>query len=513
MKEGAAKAEWFVDVADEYGMAALAREIAPALAPGDIVALRGDLGAGKTTFARALIRALTGDAEIEAPSPTFTLMQVYEGDSGTVLHADLYRLEKSEELDELGFEEFLDDAISVVEWPERGGALFQGDRLEIEIKFVDPERGSAREVVLAGHGDFAGRLHSFKALYDFLRASGWSDARRTPLQGDASTRLYETLEKPLGERAILMVSPARPDGPPIRYGKSYSTIARLAETVKPFVAVAQALAAQGFSAPAILAHDIKNGLVILEDLGREGVVDETGPILERYMAAAEALAALHLRPLRDILPIDDGATTYTIPPYDLDALLIEVELLLDWYVGHIAKAQVASGARAIFVNLWRQALTEIAAAPTTWTLRDYHSPNLIWLPEREGVARVGMIDFQDCLLGHPAYDLVSLAQDARVTVSDEVEMRLLATYAQLRREADEAFDMAGFARAYAILGAQRATKILGIFARLDQRDNKPAYLRHIPRVEAYLRKSLRHPALADIKAWYELNLPALFIDF
>ena len=124
--------------------------------------------------------------------------------------------------------------------------------------------------------------------------------------------------------------------------------------------------------------------------------------------------------------------------------------------------------------------------------------------------RVGIIDFQDCVLGHPAYDMASLGQDARVDVPDDLELKLLAHYAKLRREADATFDMAAFAKAYSILGAQRATKILGIFARLNLRDEKPQYLMHLPRVEGYLRKSLRHPALADVRAWHESNLPGLF---
>jgi aminoglycoside/choline kinase family phosphotransferase len=296
----------------------------------------------------------------------------------------------------------------------------------------------------------------------------------------------------------------------VRYGKSYSAIARLAENVKPFVAVAGGLRAQGLSAPEIYAMDLDAGLLLVEDLGREGVVDENGPIAARYLEAAGALAHLHARPLPDSLPID-GAGNYLIPPYDMDALLIEVDLLLDWYVGHI-KTNVASGARAIFSNLWRSALLDVASAPPTWTLRDYHSPNLLWLPEREGVRRIGIIDFQDCVLGHPAYDMASLGQDARVSVPDDLELKLLAHYAKLRRDADASFDMAAFAKAYMILAAQRATKVLGIFARLDQRDGKPHYLAHMPRVESCLRKSLRHPALAEIKAWYEANLPGLFRD-
>jgi aminoglycoside/choline kinase family phosphotransferase len=140
-------------------------------------------------------------------------------------------------------------------------------------------------------------------------------------------------------------------------------------------------------------------------------------------------------------------------------------------------------------------------------LRDYHSPNLIWMPERDGLARVGLVDFQDCVMGHPAYDVASLLQDARVTVPDELEIRLLGHYAQTRRAASPDFEMAGFARAYAILGAQRATKILGIFARLDKRDGKPQYLAHLPRIWAYLQRCLAHPALAKVKRWVDDRVP------
>jgi aminoglycoside/choline kinase family phosphotransferase len=165
--------------------------------------------------------------------------------------------------------------------------------------------------------------------------------------------------------------------------------------------------------------------------------------------------------------------------------------------------------RAEFVNLWSETLMEVVAAPPTWTLRDYHSPNLIWLPEREGLARVGLIDFQDAVLGHPAYDVASLLQDARVTVPAELELKLLGLYARERKAGDPAFDTTAFARAYAIMGAQRNTKILGIFARLDKRDGKPQYLPHLPRIEAYLARSLAHPALARLKGWYGAVLPRL----
>jgi aminoglycoside/choline kinase family phosphotransferase len=164
--------------------------------------------------------------------------------------------------------------------------------------------------------------------------------------------------------------------------------------------------------------------------------------------------------------------------------------------------------RGEFVHLWREALGEIVAGPTTWTLRDYHSPNLLWLPDREGIARVGLLDFQDALLGPPAYDVVSLLQDARVDVPQPLEASLLGRYVKARRARDRSFDLNLFFQHYAIMGAQRATKILGIFARLAKRDGKPQYLRHQPRIWRNLRRSLAHPALKPLKTWYDGHVRA-----
>jgi N-acetylmuramate 1-kinase len=184
--------------------------------------------------------------------------------------------------------------------------------------------------------------------------------------------------------------------------------------------------------------------------------------------------------------------------------------MLDWYLPHRGKTGLSASSRSQFVNGWKALLTDIVMAPRTWVLRDYHSPNLMWLPAREGVRRIGLIDFQDAVLGHSAYDVASLAQDARVDLPEGLELRLVGHYARLRKAADADFSMATFARDYSVMGAQRATKILGIFARLDRRDGKPGYLRHLPRIEANLLKCLAHPALGELRAWYQANVPGLF---
>jgi hypothetical protein len=295
----------------------------------------------------------------------------------------------------------------------------------------------------------------------------------------------------------------------VRDGKPYSAIAHLAENVTPFIAMAAALRARGFSAPAIVATDRDAGLLIMEDLGRELVVDGDPPlpVVPRYEAAADLLAALHRTAMPDVLPVEAGVD-YTLPRYDLDAFLIEVELLADWYLARL-DVKLAGSRRDDYVELWRNALKPALAAPPVWVLRDYHSPNLLWLPERDGVARVGLLDFQDAVMGPAAYDLASLAQDARVNVSESIEIGLVSRYSRARMKADPNFDARVFAQLYATMAAQRASKILGIFARLDRRDGKPQYLRHMPRVWAYLQRSLAHPALAPLSAWYRVNVPPL----
>jgi tRNA threonylcarbamoyl adenosine modification protein YjeE len=497
---------WPMDLASERDTAALARLVARLVEPGMLVTLSGDLGSGKTTFARALIRDVVGDETLEAPSPSFTLMQVYDTPRFPIVHADLYRIADAAELAELGWDEAGEGALLLVEWAERAGDALPPDRLEVALALAPDLGDTWRRAALIGYGRYGDLVARERDAARLLASAGWAGARRAFMLGDASTRAYERLTKPSGETAILMISPPRPDGPPVRYGKPYSAIARLAEDIRPFIAMADGLAAQGFSAPKILGADIEAGLAVIEDFGGEGVVAADGaPIKERVMAAAGALAALHARALPHELPV--AGEVHRIPPYDMDALLIEVELATEWYAPHVARMGVSSSAAAVFLNIWKDALAEVVAAAPTWTLRDVHSPNLIWLGEREGLRRVGLIDFQDCVLGHPAYDVASLAQDARVTVDDELELHLLSHYAISRKRLQPDFDMESFARAYAILGAQRATKILGIFARLDKRDGKPQYLAHMPRVRAYLLKNLRHEALAGVREWFETYLP------
>jgi aminoglycoside/choline kinase family phosphotransferase len=265
----------------------------------------------------------------------------------------------------------------------------------------------------------------------------------------------------------------------------------------------------GLSAPDILHADLEQGLLLIEDLGEERVVhgDPPAPIIERYEAAVDVLVSLHRQTLPDTLPVAPHVE-YKIPRYDLDAFLIEAELLLDWYLPRLG-APIDEEARATFRTLWREALQPSIEEPPTWVLRDYHSPNLLWLPDRRELRRVGILDFQDALMGPRGYDLASILQDARIDVPEETELALLGRYIQGRRAGQPEFDGPTFIKSYVTLAAQRASKILGIFARLDARDGKPQYLRHMPRVWGYLQRSLAHPSQAILKEWYSQHVPAL----
>ncbi|MDX2263933.1 MAG: tRNA (adenosine(37)-N6)-threonylcarbamoyltransferase complex ATPase subunit type 1 TsaE [Hyphomicrobiales bacterium] len=477
-------------------MALLARVAAAVLRPGDTLALSGEIGAGKTTFARFLIRALAADDALETPSPAYSLQQVYDTPRGRVSHFDFYRLSPGE-ADALGLAETLEHDISIIEWPERaGGQIAAGFRIAL-AETDDPD---ARALAVSGPGARGRPAARLVAMAALLRDAGWGDARVTPLTPDASARVYYRLRRG-DETALLMDWPAHPDGPPIRGGLPYSRIARLAENVGDFIRMAGVLASLGVCSPRIIAADEAAGLLLVEDFG-DGVfqtlVGAGAEMAPLWRVAVDALIGLRGAGA----PAADAA-----PPYDRNALAIETELLIDWCAPAASGRPLDPAARQEFAQLWGEQFDWLLAQTqeTGVVLRDFHSPNLILLSD----GGLGVIDFQDALMGHRAYDLVSVLQDARVDVPTALESELYDRY-EASAAVEPSFDAEAFRRAYATLGAQRASKILGIFVRLDRRDGKPGYLRHLPRVRRHLARNLAHPALARLKAWHERHMPDLF---
>jgi hypothetical protein len=499
-------ATFSVALANETATANLMADLALLIGPGDVITLTGDLGAGKTAAARALIRYLASDDSVEVPSPTFTLAQSYDLPAFPLVHADLYRINDAAELEEIGLSPLPEGTVTLIEWPERAPEALPQDRIDIALNHRPALGSTARAAEITGYGKAAAQVARLKALRQFLAEAGFSDARRQRMAGDASIRSYARLVRDDGV-VILMNFPRRPDGLAIYDSKTYSAAVHLAQDVKPFVAIANGLRVRGLSAPSIHHADLDAGFLITEDFGSEGFIegDPPQPIVERYETAVDVLAALHRKTLPEVLPLAPQIT-YAIPTFDIDALLVETGLMLEWYLPD-RSAEPTNNLRAEFVMLWRDLLGKLAAVPKTWVMRDFHSPNLIWLGERSGISKVGIIDFQDAVLGPAAYDLVSLLQDARIDVPEQLELALLMRYIKTMHAADDSFDPAGFAEIYAIMSAQRNTRLLGTFARLNRRDGKPQYLRHQPRIWTYLTRSLAHPVLSGLREWYSANVP------
>lgn len=306
------------------------------------------------------------------------------------------------------------------------------------------------------------------AITAFLAQAGWAGAQRAALAGDASARRYERLARG-GKSAVLMLAPP-------------------GEEMHRFARVDEWLRAHGFSAPEILALDAERGLMLLEDLGDDllaRLLVQT-PVREGtfYDAVGDFLLALHRAP----------PPTF-VAPLDAPALGALVQLAAEWYPARSAQALAELPAAVAL------ACAPFDAAPKVLSLRDFHAENVIWLPERAGVARLGLLDFQDAVAAHPAYDLVSALQDARRDVAPEVEVRQLTRYVQASGMEAEAFH-----HAYAVLGAQRALRILGIFVRLCLAGGKPQYLAHMPRMWRHLQRNLAHPGLAPLRALAEAAL-------
>ncbi len=348
---------------------------------------------------------------------------------------------------------------------------------------------------------------------DFLRTAGLSDAARAPLPGDASTRRYERLTTPSGARLMLMDQAPAAESPPAdpswsperRRAEGWNAVARLsAGRIEAFAAVAAHLKSLGLSAPGIVAVDAASGLAVLEDFGDDlfARVIETGtPETPLYLAAVEALATLHDAPAPDIMT--GAAGDWPLLTYDETALQGGADLFVDW----MPKLDPSLAFDAAAIEAWRAAWAPItargAAGATVMAHRDYHAENLIRLPGRSGAGLVGLIDFQDAVRAHPAWDLHSLLQDARRDVSPDLEARALDHYFSLR----PATDREAFRRDYAGLAALNEARILGVFARLIVRDGKPRYRAFMPRMWAHLNANLKMPGLEPVARWFDDHVP------
>ena len=317
-------------------------------------------------------------------------------------------------------------------------------------------------------------------LDGFIARAGWSSARREPIVGDASFRRYIRLVRAAG-RAIVMDAP-----PP-------------AEDVRPFLRVARHLRGLGLSAPEILDADAASGFLLLEDLGDDTFTRMLARGADEhrlYDLAMDALIALQTHP---------QGCAIDLPRQDFAMLVDEgAALFADWYLPAALGRPTPALLRAEFLSLWQRVVAPALALPPVLALRDFHIDNLLVLPDRDGAARCGLLDFQDAAIGSPAYDLVSLLEDARRDVSPGVVAAMRARH----RRAVPALATPEFEFACATLGAARHARIVGLWVRLWRRDGKPDYLRHLPRTWRLLEAALAHPGLAELRRWFDAHAPA-----
>mgnify|MGYP000715240590 CR=1 FL=1 len=454
-----------LDHADADLTACLARVMAALLKPGDVIALEGPVGAGKTHFARAFIRARQGDLAEDVPSPTFTLVQTYDDPMGTeIWHADLYRLSHPDELVELGLDEAMRDSIVLIEWPDHGGPLSDPLILGLEPIAGFPD---LRRIALSGSDARWGVMARLPAIARLIHRAQWAEARLIPLAGDASSRRYFRLQG--GDRSAVLMDAAP-------------------GTTDSYVAMTQWLRHRDLHAPEIIAADQVEGLLLLEDLGDD--------LVARVLAAEPALAPRIYGRMTDLLiELHGHAPPDWVLRLDGPELARQVGLFAEYYPAAAGAPGKGADVAAVIEALHAELAEDM---PAVLGLRDFHAENLVW----RGDAPLGLLDFQDAVAVHPAYDLVSGLQDARRDVDPAIEAVEIARYI-----AATGVDGDRFRAAYALLGAQRSLRIMGIFTRLAQRDGKRRYLAFMPRVWDAIQRNLTHPALAPLAAALE-GVPA-----
>ncbi len=348
----------------------------------------------------------------------------------------------------------------------------------------------------------------------FLADAGLDQARRESLAGDASTRAYERLHRDGAAPLILMDAPPAAESAPCgadatpaeRSRAGYNALARLAACrIDAFVCAAGFLRAQGLSAPEVVAFDVDNGFAVLEDLGPDLFarrIEQGADPLPCYEAAVDVLAHLHRAPPPDVLALPQGGG-WPLLPYDGLALRTGADLFLEWWPRYTPSVRFDDQAAAQWEALWAPIRSRGEAGASVFAHRDYHAENLIWLPQRASLARVGLLDFQDAVRAHPAWDLLSLLQDARRDVAPALEAAMLRRYLQAHSEMDEA----RFTADYAGLAALNNARITGLFARLVVRDGKARYADFLPRMWDLLARNLDHPDMAGLKAWFDRYVP------
>lgn len=348
-----------------------------------------------------------------------------------------------------------------------------------------------------------------EALERLLAETGFDGAERAPLAGDASTRRYERLNKN-GRRAMLMDAPVSAESAPCPPGATpaerrtmgWNAVARLAASrVEAFVAVAAYLESLGLAPPEVYGADCAAGYAILEDLGDDlfaQVIPQRADEIELYQEAARVLAHVHAAPPPSSRLEGKAGASWPLLDYDALALEVNADLFVEWLPRANPDVRIDDAARARWENVRDGLIVKALGFQRAFTIRDFHAENLLWLPQRDGLKRIGLLDFQDAVRGWRGWDFSMLLHDARRDVSPDAHAAAVRTYLDATGGSEAEFE-----RELAVLGAINVMRILGLFSRLTGRDGKMRYLEFMPRMWGHLGRTLKHPALADARAFVE----------
>lgn len=448
----------------------------------DVILLEGDLGAGKTTFSKFFINHFS-EIKHNVTSPTFNIVQTYKSNKCNIWHFDLYRLKNSLEIIEIGLEEALDEGLTIIEWFEIANDYLPEDYLEIKID----NSNDKRIATLFANGSWVKRLEKIQNKYqedrekiiaDFLHFNNLGNARVEKLKADASFRTYRRIYDSKKTLILMNAPPAYED-------------------ISKFILVDEYLRKQNLNAPEILGYNIKNGLMLLQDFGNNLFTTILNECSKQELCVKEKeLYIKAVNVLDGLKKISDIGSK--IPKYDDNLLLKEVKLLTDWYLPYKFDSEDHIQKESEYIEIWQELLKKINIFDNVFVHRDFHADNLLYLNDFDGIKQIGLLDFQDAVIGSPIYDLISLLEDARRDVLPQTVEECKKIFLK-----NNNFNINDFNMAYNIIAAQRNCKIIGIFIRLSVRDNKQNYLDYLPRVWNHLKNDLNHPDLKPLKDWFD----------
>ena len=472
---------------------AFVKYITPIFEKGDLLALNGEIGSGKTTLTKHLINYLTATRIDEINSPTFNLCQTYSNEDLIISHYDFYRLDYLQEIEELDINDSIKNNFTIIEWANKFSSILPKDHIEIQID----NKSDKREYKILFHGEYAKKIAGHKNRLSFLSNSNLNIKKITNMRGDASKRKYYRVNDGT-ETFVLM------DALEDSINKTATS-----KTITDFIIFRQYLEDIGLRVPKIYEFDIQKQLILEEDLGLT-TYDELYSKLsfqDLINPAIESLLILVHSNYKNINDLDGKA--FKPQNFDEKVFINESKIFIDYYWPYVKNSICPEEEKYEFLSIIEKIYSDLSTDKTL-VLRDYHSPNLHYLQNEKGHKKCALIDFQDALLGHPLYDLVSLAQDARFTISEDQERYIIDTFKDKFLFNDFQLSKSSFNEQYKILAIQRSLKILGIFARLSLLEGKNNYIIHMPRVLNYIRRSMDCSLLNNLTHWLKINFKDIF---